>query len=278
MPSSPRPSPASRVVSIIEMQSLLFDASYTLEYEQLVDFPEDRRGMKIERIISILRAQEILLGSGYFLQGRRAESGAQEIPKLIAYMRSLLEVEGAGRRKIEVMPRNLGRPFAAKLWGLPLFGDCRPPIPPKRGILLIYTSPDGDGKSGELEAARLGSGDILSYEGRTLSLDSENRWLRLRAFSPADSTVGAPQRSGGARFESFSFSRYGFELDKKPRMRRFRGRIADPYEFVYAYLFYDIPGATANLERFVEDVLCGIFRVPLREAEKLAEAFSGRLP
>jgi hypothetical protein len=278
MPASPRLRPADRVVSIIRMQSLLFDASYTLEYEQLVDFLEDRRGVKIERIISILRAQEILLGSGAFLEGGRSESAAAEIPKLIAFMRSLLEVEGGRKRKIEVLPRNLGRPFAAKNWGLPLFGDYRPAIPPKRGIILIYSSPDGDGECGELEAARLGAGDSLSYKERALSLDSDNYWLGLRARSSADSPGDEPPKARDSRSETFTFSRYELSLDRKSRRRRFHGRIADPYEYVYPYLFYDIPGATTNLERFVEDILCGIFRVPLREAERLAEVFSGRLP
>jgi hypothetical protein len=260
------------------MQSLLFGLSSPDEYEELLDFVEDRRTAKIERIVSILNAQRLLLGSGAFLEGSRAQSAAEEIPSLVAYARGLLEREDAPRRKLEVLPRNLGKPFAAKRWGLPLFGDYRPPVPPGSGLLLIYSAPDGDGKSGELEAARLGPGDRLSYRERALAIDSSGHWLSLRAFSRADSQEEALPEEKGSRTEVFSFSRYAFALDKKPRRRSFRGRIADPYEAVYPYWFYDGPAAASNLARFIGDVLCGIFRVPLRDSEKLAEAFSERLP
>lgn len=278
MPAVRRSRPADRIVSIIRMQSLLFDSSSPDEYEGLYDFLEDRREVKIERIVSILRAQEILLGSGVFLDGRRALSAAEEIPSLVAYARGLLETEDAPRRKIEMLPRNLGKPFAAKRWGLPLFGDYRPIVPPERGLILIYTSPDGDGKSGGIEAARLGPGDRLSYVERALAIDSSGPWLGLNARSRADSQEAPSPGEGGARGEYFSFSRYDFSLDKRPRKRRLRGRIADPYDYVYAYWFYDVPCAASNLSRFVGDVLCGIFCVPLRDAEKLAETFSGRSP
>ena len=278
MPSIPRARPVDRIVSIIKMQSLLFGSSSPGEYEELLDFVEDRRTAKIERIVSILNAQGLLLGSGVFLAGSRPERAAAEIPSLVAYARSLLELEDAPRRKLEVLPRNLGRPFAAKHWGLPLFGNYRPSVPPESGILLIYSSLDGDGKSGELEAVRLGPVDRLSYIERALAIDSSGYWLDLRVSSFADSREEALSAGKGSRSESFSFSRYDFALDKKPRKRRFRGRIADPYEYVYPYWFYDVPAAASNLARFVGDVLCGIFRVPLRDAEKLAEAFSERLP
>jgi hypothetical protein len=161
---------------------------------------------------------------------------------------------------------------------LPLFGDCRPPLPPERGIILVYTSPDGDGKSGELEAARLGPYDNLSYGDRALVIDSSSYWLALCASVRVGAQEEGRAQDKSSRSEAFSFSRYDFALDKRPRRRSFRGRIADPYEFVYPYWFYDVPSAASNLSRFVGDLLCGIFRVPLRDAERLAEAFSGRLP
>lgn len=280
MPSiSPaRPRQADRIASIIKMQSLLFDSSCQAEYDELLNFMNDRRPVKIERIVSILRAQALLLGSGAYLVGEKAEKAAAEIPALVAYARSLLDGEDGLKRKLEVLPRNLGRTFAAKGWGLPLFGDYRPMILPERGLLLIYSSPDGDGKTGALEVARLGSEVCLSYGERELILDSSGYWLGLRAHSRSDSEEGSGFEEKDSWSESFTFSRYEFELDLRPRKRRFRGRAANPYEYVYPYWFYDVPHAAANLSRFAEDALCGIFRVHLRDAERLAEAFSGRLP
>jgi hypothetical protein len=269
---------AERIVSIVKMQSLLSDSSSHAEYEELLDFMNDRRPVKIERIVSILRAQALLLGSGAFLEGKKAQRGAAEIPALVAYARSLLDGEGGTKRKLEVLPRNLGRTFAAKGWGLPLFGDYRPAKLPARGLLLLYSSPDGDGRTGALEVVRLGPELSLSYGGKELILDSGGYWLCLRAFSQADSQPRECDGRSGSRSEAFSFSRYEFELDLRPRKRRFRGRVANPYEYVYPYWFYDAPSAASSLSRFAEDVLCGIFRVPLRDAEKLAETFSGRLP
>jgi hypothetical protein len=270
--------PAARVASIIKMQSLLFEAPSTTEYDELLDFPTDRRSSKIERIVSILRAQEILLGSGAFLRDERSLRAAVEIPALIAYVRSFLEIERAPMGNIEVLPRNLGRTFAAKGWGLPLFGDYRPPVLPERGLILVYSSPDVDGKNGALEAARLGPLERLSYREGALVLDSSGYWLSLRARSSADSSGPALVEDRNRGPDRFAFSRYDFALDRKPMKKRFRGRIADPYKYIYPYCFYDTSAATSNLARFVGDVLCGIFRVPLREAEELADTFTGRLP
>jgi hypothetical protein len=270
-----RARPIERIASIVKMQSLLFESFVADEYEELLDFHADRRPVKIERVVSILRAQGLLLGSGAFLRGSRAERAAAEIPALVAYARSLLEADDDPRRKYEVMPRQLGRPFAARGWGLPLFGDCRPERPPERGLLLVYSSPDGEGRGGCLEAARLGPGDRLAYDGRALVLDSSGYWLSLSAR--ASSAPEGAEAWGRGR-EIMAFSRYVLALDRKPRKKRFMGRLADPYESVYPYVFYDVPAAVPNLARFAGDILCGIFRVPLREAERVAEAFSGRLP
>ena len=177
-----------------------------------------------------------------------------------------------------MLPKNLGRPFARRRWGLPLFGDLRPELPPDRGLLLVFTSPDGDGLSGALEAARLGPDCRLSYDERAVAIDSSGYWLGLRALSAAAAEEPPPSKGRAALRESYAYSYYRFALDRKARKRRFSGRIADPYEYVYPYFFYDTPTAAPNLARFVGDILCGVFRVPLREAEKLAEAFSERLP
>jgi hypothetical protein len=278
MSPSPRAaaSPADRVASIIRMQAILFDAAFPGEYEELLDFLEDRRGGKIERIVSILRAQEILLGSGSYLRGARAKRGAAEIPGLIAYLRSLTESERAPAFKAEVLPRNLGKTFAARRWGFPLFGDYRPSSLPDRGILLLYKSPDKGGTA-SVEAARLGPGDALSYAGPGLCLDSSGYWLSCDA-RPPDSPSPASFPGEKERRETFAFSRYLLSLDLSPIRRSYRGRMANPYEYEYPYLFFEGPASAANLARFLAELLSGILRVPLRDAERIAEAFSERMP
>jgi len=273
---APRGSPellARRVASIVKMQALLFGGEDPGEYESLLDFRVDRRPAKVERVISVLRAQEILLGSGLYLRDEGSRAAAAEIPGLVAYLRSLLEADRGPARKLAVLPRNLGRPFAAKRWGLPLFGDFRPASPPERGVLLVYSSMDGDGRRASVAAARLGPGIRLAYEGRALAVESRSPWLGLDARFADDSP---PAGSGGR--DEYRFSRYALRLDRRPRLRRFSRRTVDPYGYEYGYLFYEGPGAGRNVARFVSDLLSGIFHVPLREAERIGWEFSGRSP
>jgi len=273
---APRGSPelrARRVASIVKMQSLLFGRENPDEYESLLDFDVDRRPAKVERVISVLRAQEAILGGGLYLQDEESRTAAAEIPSLVSYLRSLLDAGRGPARKLTVLPRNLGRPFAAKRWGLPLFGDFRPASPPEQGILLVYSSMDGDGRRASVAAARLGPGIRLAYEGRALAVESRSPWLSLDARFADD-----PSPSGSGGRDEYRFSRYALWLDRRPRLRRFPRRAVDPYEYEYGYLFYPGPGAGRNVARFVSDLLSGIFHVPLRESERIGWEFSGRSP
>jgi hypothetical protein len=265
----------SRISSIVRMQAMLFDASSQGEYGELLDFAEDRRWSKIERVVSMLRAQAILVGSGEFLRGRRAAAAAAEIPGLIAYARSLLGGDRGPVLRPAVLPRNLGRSFAARRWGLPLFGDYRPSRPPGGGVLLLYSSLEGNGRYARVSAGRLGPGCGLSYDGPALVLDFKGYWLSLDALGLEAAGRESPAKGREER-ERFSYSRFALSLDLRPSRRRFRGRRVDPYGYEYAYLFHE-SGAAANVARFVSDLLSGVFHVPLREAERVAEAFSGRL-
>ncbi len=278
MPASPRPQakPADRIASIVRMQALLFGSSSPGEYEELLDFPRDPRSGKIERIISILRAQGILLGSGDYLRGGKAARQAAEIPGLIEYLLSLSEAERAPSTKVQVLPRNLGKTFAARGWGWPLFGDYRPATPPSQGILLLYASPDRDGQA-LVELARLGQRDALRYEKAGACVDCAGPWLALAA-RPADLPQAGKSKDEGTDIESFAFSRYVLSLDLEPRPKPCRGRLVDPYSFEYPYLFFDRPSSPFDVARFVAELLSGILRVPFREAERIAESFSGRMP
>jgi hypothetical protein len=270
------PGAVSRISSIVRMQALLFDVPSPREYDELLDFAEDRRWSKIERVVSVLRAQEILVGSGEFLRGPRADAAAAEIPGLISYARSLLEADRGPDRRLAVLPRNLGRSFAAKPWGMPLFGDFRPAQPPGEGMIVLYSSLEGNGRTARISAGRLGPGCGLSYDGPALLVDFKGPWLALDALS-LEAAGPEARAEDGARRDRFEYSRFALSLDRRPARRRFRGRRADPYRYEYAYLFYTA-GAAANVARFVSDLLSGVFHVPLREAERVAEAFSGRLP
>lgn len=270
---------AERVASIIRMQALLFDSPFaepglesTGEYDALLDFRADPRQGKIERIISILRAQELLLTEGFALGGERSASAAREIPALIRYLRSLTERESTAARKATIVPHNLGSTFMAKGYGVPLFGDHRPlRFPPMGGVILLYRASDLDGTAC-IEAARMGSGIRVAYRGPGIALDSSAPWIECRATDP----TLAP--SSGSGDEVFAYRRFSLALGRVARKRSFTQRIVDPYGYEYAYLFFEGPRLNANIGRFVAELFSGPFGVPLREAERIAESFSGRLP
>jgi len=275
--------PASRIVSIIALQSAVFDSPLvglspreTGEYGGLLDFADRPDPAAIARIRSILRLHELLFGD---------EAG--EMPFLAAYLDSLAAPEPPAPRRAAILPANLGRTFAAKGWGSPLFGGYRPAAPPSGGgSILRYRSADADGTA-LIAASPLGTRTALAYRGAGVVVASQGSWLEC-VISPAggagaEAADADPACAGRGRAASrgrdlHRFVRCIVELDRAPRPLSLKDEFLDPYAYEYAYYFFEGGRMAANIAAFVVDVLSGSHAVPFREAERIGGLFSERMP
>jgi hypothetical protein len=271
-----------RISSIIKTHFMLFATPYMgldfepeKDYEKLLDFHKYPESAKIKRIISIVKAYALLHDSGLLSSNAETE---KETAKLVRYLSSLQRDHVHSGTVRKLVPKNLGFSFFKKKLGVPLFGLYRPSsVPGGKGMLLCYTSTEGDGEAG-ISAVMMDRKTSINYQGLGVVVDSEAKWLHCVISRAGNEPLLIPEIAfKRKKAHTFDFFRYNISLAEKAIQTRLKDEFIDPFRYKYAYFFFDDSTLKFKVLRFLSSLLSGKFCVPARESENIALLFIQKL-
>ncbi len=271
-----------RIQSIIRLHILLFDGpllgfgkNVKEEYTGLLDFFKRPVKHKLERILSILKLHELLFGLGYLESNPDVLA---EMPGLYRYVTSLAAAPETELKKSNILPQNLGTSFLRKQLGAPLFGLYRPnKVPRPKGVLLLHQAIEADGV-GKISAMVMDGKTHIRYQNLGAEIQTASPWLYCRISRTGEMPILLPSAAYAKKEPTvFTYEDYSLFLAASKVKTSSKKITMDPFLYQYAYFFYDDMYLIPKMQRFLIDLLLGMYVVPERDAEQIVGLFIQRL-